>query len=183
MQSRIATTALALVAVAQLGGISPTLADPVTYNLSETLYDGGIVSGNFTLDAGSLIAFSFTLPVTLPDPVTSPMTEANSYITLNSLPDIQIESLYYTGIGPTGYDVTILNFHFDTFPVDSNPVPLGYSSLLQAQYAVGADWDYIGGFLNTTVSLASVPGPRPTARAGLPRLLSIRGFLRWARPA
>jgi hypothetical protein len=182
MPLRIATTAAALAAAAQLLSPSPTLANPMTYDLSATLYGGSTVSGTFTLNGNSMTAYDFSLPASLPDPVSSPLTQTNSYLTLNGLadpstgyPDYQIET--------TGTYLTVLNLQIVSLPTDATPVALGFSSLLQALNVVGGSWDYIGTFQSGSITLTGAsPVPGPIAGAGIPGIIFAGGgLLGWWR--
>ncbi len=173
------TTRRVIVAAALLFGVSPSFASPVTYDLTATLYGGGTVTGDFTVNNGALTAFDFNLPGTLPDPVASEINLSNSFpsqtfISLNALPQTQIGSYYYDSSNSTYY-YTVLNLQLNPLPTDANPTSLGFSSLLQAPL-FGSNWDYIGTFQSGTVSLDTPVSATPLP-ATLPLFAGGVGFV------
>jgi hypothetical protein len=176
MPLKATMTAAVFVIAAQIWSVSPTLAEPVTYDLSGTLSDGGTVTGTFTVDGGSLTAYDFTLPTTLPDPVSHEIALTNSFpatsfISLATLPQIQIGN-YYDDSGT--YFYTVLNLQLNSLPVDSTPTSLGYSSLLQAPL-FGSNWDYIGSFQSGTITLADTVAAVPEPSTWAMLLLGFAG--------
>jgi hypothetical protein len=176
MPLRATTTAAVFVIAAQIWSASPTLANPVTYDLTGTLSDGGTVAGTFTVDAGSLTAYDFTLPTTLPDPVSHEIVLTNSFpatsfISLAALPQIQIGNYYYDS---GTYFYTVLNLQLNSLPVDSVPTSLGFSSLLQAPL-FGSNWDYIGFFQSGTITLADTVAAVPEPSTWAMLLLGFAG--------
>jgi hypothetical protein len=169
---RIAITA----AAAQLLAATSSFASPVTYDLTATLYGGGTVTGDFTVNNGTLTAFDFNLPGGLPDPVASEINLSNTFpsqtfISVSALPQTQIGSYYYDS-GNSTYYYTVLNLQLNSLPTDANPTSLGFSSLLQAPL-FGSNWDYIGTFqsgtisLDTPVSATPLPATLPLFAGGL----------------
>jgi hypothetical protein len=173
-----ATTAIVFIIAAQIWSTSPTLADPVTYDLSGTLSDGGTVTGTFTVNDGSLTAYDFTLPTTLPDPVSHEIALTNSFpatsfISVATLPQIQIGN-YYDDSGT--YYYTVLNLQLNSLPVDSVPTSLGFSSLLQAPLFGSSNWDYEGIFQSGTITLADTVAAVPEASTWAMTILGFFGI-------
>jgi len=176
------TTVAAFVATAQVLAATPSIADPVTYNLSATLSGGAQVTGNFTLNNGSLAGFDFTLPVAvLPDPVFSELKGVipgnGVYIEIDQSPNFfQILAQEYDPARANVFQ-TYLNFSFNSLPTGSTPVSLrGGSDIQQAAYG-GSQWDYMGFFQSSTITLAAAPAPGPVVGAGLPGLIFAGGSL------
>lgn len=168
-----------IAAAVQLLVIGRSFANPVTYDLSATLYGGGTVTGDFTVNDGTLTAFDFNLPGTLPDPVASEINLSNPYpsetfISLSALPQTQIGSYYYDSGNSTWY-YTVLNLQLTSLPTDSNPTSLAFSSLLQAPL-FGSNWDYIGTFQSSTISLDTPVSATPLP-ATLPLFAGGLGFI------
>jgi hypothetical protein len=161
---------------AQLLAVSPSFA--TTYDLSATF--AGIegeptatVTGTITVDGGSLTGFDLTLP-TLIDPAYSTITDSPpSYVTISTLPSTQIESIYDDG--GTFYS-TILNLDLASLPTDSTATSLGFSSLEQALYAVGGNWDYLGFLQSSSITLENPPSATPLP-AALPLFAGGLGLL------
>jgi hypothetical protein len=97
---------------------------------------------------------------------------ATSFISVDAPPQIQIGN-YYDDSGT--YYYTVLNLQLNSLPVDSVPMSLGFSSLLQAPL-FGSNWDYEGFFQSGTITLADTVAAVPEPSTWAMMLLGFCGL-------
>jgi hypothetical protein len=167
------TTCAGIAAAALLLAVSPSLASPVTYDVTATLDGGGTITGDFTVNGGNVTAFDFFLPTNLfPDPVASEINLSNAYVYYSPLPDFIVESYYYDTGNSTWYD-TIFELEVDSLPTNSTPTSLTAGGLSQTLLFGSGNRDYLNFTqsgtisLDTPVSATPLPATLPLFAGGL----------------